>query len=289
MKLDNKSYQDELLREYLEYLENIKGYSKYTIISYKTDIQKYFEYLNKNKLNYYDIEKYIQNLSKNKYAKTTINRKIVSITNFFKWCKNRKKLNIKDIKTIKNMKTERKLPTILTSNYINKLLDTIPTSTTKEVRDRSIIEILYSSGLRVSEITNLKLNDVKQNKSIKVLGKGNKVRILPMTDKAYNLLQLWINTHRDDYINKYSNKYIFLGVRGKKISEREIQRIVNLRLGTFPHSIRHTFATHLLDGGADLRVVQEMLGHTDPSTTQIYTHVSKKQLKDKYKRTHPRG
>ncbi len=289
MKLDNKSYQDELLREYLEYLENIKGYSKYTIISYKTDIQKYFEYLNKNKLNYYDIEKYIQNLSKNKYAKTTINRKIVSITNFFKWCKNKKKLNIKDIKTIKNMKTERKLPTILTSNYINKLLDTIPTSTTKEVRDRSIIEILYSSGLRVSEITNLKINDVKQNKSIKVLGKGNKVRILPMTDKAYNLLQLWINTHRDDYINKYSNKYIFLGVRGKKISEREIQRIVNLRLGTFPHSIRHTFATHLLDGGADLRVVQEMLGHTDPSTTQIYTHVSKKQLKDKYKRTHPRG
>ena len=289
MKLDNKIYQDKLLSEYLEYLGNIKGYSKYTIISYKTDIQKYFEYLNKNKLNYYDIEKYIQNLSKNKYAKTTINRKIVSITNFFKWCKNKKKLNIKDIKTVKNMKTERKLPTILTSNYINKLLDTIPTSTTKEVRDRSIIEILYSSGLRVSEITNLKINDVKQNKSIKVLGKGNKVRILPMTDKAYNLLQLWINTHRDDYINKYSNKYIFLGVRGKKISEREIQRIVNLRLGTFPHSIRHTFATHLLDGGADLRVVQEMLGHTDPSTTQIYTHVSKKQLKDKYKRTHPRG
>ena len=289
MKLDNKIYQDKLLNEYLEYLGNIKGYSKYTLISYKTDIQKYFEYLNKNKLNYYDIEKYIQNLSKKKYAKTTINRKIVSITNFFKWCKNKKNLNLKDIKTIKNMKTERKLPTILTSNYINKLLDTIPTSTTKEVRDRSIIEILYSSGLRVSELTNLKLNDIKQNKSIKVLGKGNKVRILPMTDNAFNFLQLWINSHREDYINNYSDKYIFLGVRGKKISEREIQRIVNLRLGTFPHSIRHTFATHLLDGGADLRVVQEMLGHTDPSTTQIYTHVSKKQLKDKYKRTHPRG
>ena len=289
MKLDNKIYQDKLLNEYLEYLGNIKGYSKYTLISYKTDIQKYFEYLNKYKLNYYDIEKYIQNLSKKKYAKTTINRKIVSITNFFKWCKNKKNLNLKDIKTIKNMKTERKLPTILTSNYINKFLDTIPTSTTKEVRDRSIIEILYSSGLRVSELTNLKLNDIKQNKSIKVLGKGNKVRILPMTDNAFNFLQLWINSHREDYINNYSDKYIFLGVRGKKISEREIQRIVNLRLGTFPHSIRHTFATHLLDGGADLRVVQEMLGHTDPSTTQIYTHVSKKQLKDKYKRTHPRG
>ena len=289
MKLDNKSFQKELINEYLDYLEKIKGYSKYTIISYKTDIQKYFDYINKNNIKYYDIEKYIQNLSKNKYAKTTINRKIVSISTFFKWCKNKKNLNLKDIKRIKNMKTEKKLPTILTSNYINELLDTIPTSSTKEVRDRSIIEILYSSGLRVSELTNLKINDIKDNKSIKVLGKGNKIRILPITDTAYNLLKLWITTHRNEYKNKYSENYIFLGVRGKKISEREIQRIVNLRLGTFPHSIRHTFATHLLDGGADLRVVQEMLGHTDPSTTQIYTHVSKKQLKAKYKRTHPRG
>ncbi len=289
MKLDNKGYQKELINEYLDYLEKIKGYSKYTIISYKTDIQKYFDYLNKNNVKYYDFEKYIQKLSKNKYAKTTINRKIVSISTFFKWCKNNKNLDLKDIKRIKNMKTEKKLPTILTSNYINKLLDTIPTSSTKEVRDRSIIEILYSSGLRVSELTNLKINDIKDNKSIKVLGKGNKIRILPMTDTAYNLLQLWLTIHRNEYKNKYSENYIFLGVRGKKISEREIQRIVNLRLGTFPHSIRHTFATHLLDGGADLRVVQEMLGHTDPSTTQIYTHVSKKQLKAKYKRTHPRG
>ena len=198
-------------------------------------------------------------------------------------------LTIFDQKQIKNIKTERKLPTILTSNYINNLLDTIPTSTSKEIRDRTIIEILYSSGLRVSELTNLKVNDFKNNKSLKVLGKGNKVRILPMTDKSFNYMNLWISKYRSEYKNEKSGNYIFLGVRGGKISDREIQRIVNLRLGTFPHSIRHTFATHLLDGGADLRVVQEMLGHTDPSTTQIYTHVSKKQLKEKYKRTHPRG
>ena len=289
MKLDNKSYQLKIIDEYIEYLEKIKGYSKNTITSYKTDIKKYFEYINKNNKNYYEIEKYIQSLSKSKYAKSTINRKIVSISSFFNWCINQKKLNLKDIKQIKNLKTERKLPTILTSNYINRLLDTIPTSTPKEIRDRTIIEILYSSGLRVSELTNLKLNDFKNNRSLKVLGKGNKARLLPMTDKSFKYMNLWISKCRRDYINEKSSNYIFLGVRGGKISEREIQRIVNLRLGTFPHSIRHTFATHLLDGGADLRVVQEMLGHSDPSTTQIYTHVSKKQLKDKYKRTHPRG
>ena len=289
MKLDNKSYQLKIIDEYIEYLEKIKGYSKNTITSYKTDIKKYFEYINTKNKKYYEIEKYVQSLSKSKYAKSTVNRKIVSISSFFNWCVNQKKLNIKDIKQIKNIKTERKLPTILTSNYINNLLDTIPTSTSKEIRDRTIIEILYSSGLRVSELTNLKVNDFKNNKSLKVLGKGNKVRILPMTDKSFNYMNLWISKYRSEYKNEKSGNYIFLGVRGGKISDREIQRIVNLRLGTFPHSIRHTFATHLLDGGADLRVVQEMLGHTDPSTTQIYTHVSKKQLKEKYKRTHPRG
>ena len=289
MKLDNLNNQLKIIDEYIEYLEKIKGYSKNTIISYKTDIKKYFEYINKYNKNYDEIEKYIQSLSKSKYAKSTVNRKIVSISSFFNWCINQKKLNIKDIKQIKNIKTERKLPTILTSNYINNLLDTIPTSTSKEIRDRTIIEILYSSGLRVSELTNLKVNDLKNNKSLKVLGKGNKTRILPMTDKSYNYINLWISNYRSEYKNEKSGNYIFLGVRGGKISDREIQRIVNLRLGTFPHSIRHTFATHLLDGGADLRVVQEMLGHTDPSTTQIYTHVSKKQLKEKYKRTHPRG
>ena len=289
MKLDNLNNQLKIIDEYIEYLEKIKGYSKNTITSYKTDIKKYFEYINKHNKNYDEIEKYIQSLSKNKYAKSTVNRKIVSISSFFNWCINQKKLNIKDIKQIKNIKTERKLPTILTSNYINNLLDTIPTSTSKEIRDRTIIEILYSSGLRVSELTNLKVNDLKNNKSLKVLGKGNKTRILPMTDKSYNYMNLWLSKYRSEYKNEKSGNYIFLGVRGGKISDREIQRIVKLRLGTFPHSIRHTFATHLLDGGADLRVVQEMLGHTDPSTTQIYTHVSKKQLKEKYKRTHPRG
>ena len=149
--------------------------------------------------------------------------------------------------------------------------------------------MLYSSGLRVSEVVNLKLNDMKDNKSLRVVGKGRKVRILPVTDQAYNIINLWKKNFRKNFLNDHDNNYLFLGVRGKQLSDREVRRIVKSSTGTFPHNLRHTFATHILDGGADLRVVQELLGHSDPTTTQLYTHVSKKQLQEKYKRPHPRG
>ena len=148
---------------------------------------------------------------------------------------------------------------------------------------------MYSSGLRVSEVSNLNLKDIKKDKSIKVLGKGNKERVLPITNRAYEFINKYIEHSRNSFVNEKSYSYLFLGVRGGQLSDREIRRIVKLRVGTFPHSLRHTFATHLLDGGADLRIVQELLGHNDPSTTQIYTHVSKKQMKKKYKQSHPRG
>ena len=238
---------------------------------------------------YYETEEYIKYLNKNKYAKSSINRKIASINKFYEWCQERNYLEETKYKKIKYIKQEKKLPDILTSNYINKLLNSLPTENPKNLRDRTIIELLYSSGLRVSELTNLRINDIKNNGSIKVLGKGNKTRILPMTNEAYKLIDSWITNSRSFYENEKSSDYLFIGVRGSKISAREVQRIVRSKLGTFPHSIRHSFATHLLDGGADLRVVQEMLGHSDPSTTQIYTHVSKKKLKEKHKRTHPRG
>ena len=286
MKLNNTTDQTILLNEYLSVIKNLKNYSKHTVTAYKTDIDQFYKFINTSGTT--NPEKFLQNLSRNNYSKTTLNRKIASVTAFLNWCSKTKQINVPDTSNFKALKTEKKLPNIMTSNYINTLLNEIPTSTTKEIRDRAIIEILYSSGLRVSEISNLKLNDIKKDLSLRVLGKGNKTRILPMTKQAYKYYELWLNNRV--YISKSdSGDFLFLGIHGNKISDREIRRIVKLRLGTFPHSIRHTFATHLLDGGADLRVVQELLGHTDPSTTQIYTHVSKKQLKEKYKRTHPRG
>ena len=286
MKLNNITDQNILLNEYLSVITNLKNYSKHTVTAYKTDIDQFYKFINTSGTT--NPEKFLQNLSRNNYSKTTLNRKIASVTAFLNWCSKTKQINVPDTSNLKALKTEKKLPNIMTSNYINTLLNEIPTSTTKEIRDRAIIEILYSSGLRVSEISNLKLNDIKKDLSLRVLGKGNKTRILPMTKQAYKYYELWLN-NRVNISKSDSGDFLFLGIHGNKISDREIRRIVKLRLGTFPHSIRHTFATHLLDGGADLRVVQELLGHTDPSTTQIYTHVSKKQLKEKYKRTHPRG
>ena len=193
------------------------------------------------------------------------------------------------IQNVSNLKTEKKLPNILSSTYINKLLDELPSTSSKEIRDKAILELMYSSGLRVGEVSNLKIQNFNLNKSIKVLGKGNKERVLPITSRASGAISSYLSLSRSKFKNEKSFDFMFLGIRGGQLREREIRRIVNLRVGTFPHSLRHTFATHLLEGGADLRVVQELLGHNDPKTTQIYTHVSKKQLKEKYKQSHPRG
>lgn len=285
MNLNNKNNQEEILNQYLDSLQKIKNYSPNTIKSYKNDIQ---QYLNEDII-LGEFAKYLKICSKKEYTKSTINRKITSIKTFLNWCIEKKYFDITALKSVRSLKNEKKLPNILTSNYINELLDELPIKDDKDIRDKAILELMYSSGLRVSEVSDLTLNDIKKNRSIKVIGKGNKERVLPLTSRAYEAINSYIKYSRKIFINQKSYSYIFLGVRGGKLSDREIRRIVKLRVGTFPHSLRHTFATHLLDGGADLRIVQELLGHNDPSTTQIYTHVSKKQMKKKYEQSHPRG
>ena len=285
MNLNNQSDREKILNEYLVYIKNVKNYSENTIKSYRSDIKHYFE--NSERIG--EFSSYLKILNKDRYSKTSVNRKITSIRTFLYWAIDSGYLNQNEIKNVNNLKVEKKLPNVLTSSYINKLLDGLPESTEKDLRDKAILEIMYSSGLRVSEVSNLTLNSINKNNSIKVLGKGNKERVLPMTKRAYVYIKKYIETSRPKFQNEKSKNNLFLGVRGGQLNDREIRRIVKLRCGTFPHSIRHTFATHLLEGGADLRIVQELLGHNDPSTTQIYTHVSKKQLQKKYKQSHPRG
>ena len=285
MNLNNLSDRNKVLEEYLIYINNVKNYSQNTIKSYNSDIKHYFE----NTESVGEFSNYLKHLNKNKFSKTTINRKLTSIRTFLSWAVDNKYFNQNQIKIVNNLKVEKKLPNVLTASYINRLLDSLPESSEKDIRDKAILELMYSSGLRVSEVSNLTLNSINKNNSIRVLGKGSKERVLPMTKRAYVSTKKYIETSRPKFENDKSKNYLFLGVRGGQLSDREIRRIVKFRTGTFPHSIRHTFATHLLEGGADLRIVQELLGHNDPSTTQIYTHVSKKQLQKKYKQSHPRG
>ncbi len=285
MKLDNKSNQEEILNQYLNSLEKINNYSSNTIKSYKNDITQYLNEEN----NLGEFSNFLKNCSLKNYSKSTINRKITSVRSFLIWSAENNYFERNLIKSVASLKTDKKLPNVLTANYINELLDSLPVGNNKEIRDKAILELMYSSGLRVSEVSNLKIQDIRSNKSIKVLGKGRKERILPITERAFECINNYIKVSREIFANEKSGQFLFLGIRGGKLSDREIRRIVKLRVGTFPHSLRHTFATHLLDGGADLRIVQELLGHNDPNTTQIYTHVSKKQLKKKYKQSHPRG
>ena len=285
LNLNNQSDRNKVLEEYLIYINNVKNYSQNTIKSYNSDIKHYFE----NTESVGEFSSYLKHLNKNKYSKTSINRKITSIRTFLSWAVDNNYFNQNQIKNVNNLKVEKKLPNVLTASYINRLLDSLPKSSEKDIRDKAILELMYSSGLRVSEVSNLTLNSINKNNSIRVLGKGSKERVLPMTKRAYVSTKKYIETSRPKFENDKSKNYLFLGVRGGQLSDREIRRIVKFRTGTFPHSIRHTFATHLLEGGADLRIVQELLGHNDPSTTQIYTHVSKKQLQKKYKQSHPRG
>ena len=285
MNLNNLSDRNKVLEEYLIYINNVKNYSQNTIKSYNSDIKHYFE----NTESVGEFSSYLKHLNKNKYSKTSINRKITSIRTFLSWAVDNNYFNQNQIKIVNNLKVEKKLPNVLTASYINRLLDNLPESSEKDIRDKAILELMYSSGLRVSEVSNLTLKSINKNNSIRVLGKGSKERVLPMTKRAYVSTKKYIETSRPKFENDKSKNYLFLGVRGGQLSDREIRRIVKFRTGTFPHSIRHTFATHLLEGGADLRIVQELLGHNDPSTTQIYTHVSKKQLQKKYKQSHPRG
>ena len=301
-----------MLSNYLSYLQFERRLAPNTIISYKNDLNNYIEYLtlkninNVNEITTKIVEDFIVNsinyinYSDEKIRKktSTISRLFSSIRNFHQYLCKYHAIEFNPSETLKSPKTNKKIPKILDVDEINVMLNSIDVNNRFYKRDKSIISIMYACGLRVSELINLKMNNfIIDDCIIRVFGKGNKERIIPIGEVALNDLNLYLFDIRSELSKKKkSNGYIYLNSRGAKLSRMTIWKIINInsvKAGinkkVTPHTLRHSFATHMLEGGADLRTVQALLGHSDLSTTQIYMHIDKLYLKEIHKQFHPIG
>jgi integrase/recombinase XerD len=287
----------DLFETFLSYLEFEKEFSKNTIESYKNDLEDFKEYLKIINKKPEDIDKkdafdYLIYLSRKKLKPSSLRRKISSIRSFYRFLIREELIDRDPTNDLTFPKNEKKLPQILTVEEIEKLINVIPKNSLKGKRDKAIIELLYSSGLRVSEIINLKIKDLDFNNNyLKCFGKGSKERIVPFGELAKNYIFDYLNEREK---NNIKSEYLFTTKKGEKLLRQEINNFLRvyskrakLKKKAHPHMLRHSFATHLLERGADLRSVQELLGHVDISTTQIYTHLTKEYLKEIYLNTHP--
>ena len=296
--MNDKSKEDQYLGSFFNYLVIEKGLSSNSIKAYKIDIKKFLLWLSfSNKPSFKnicesDLNEYIAYMFKNKLRSSSVNRNISSIKAFYLFLIKRKIIMISPAAEIITPKQERYLPTSMSELEVEKLLNSPKSSIRIEIRDKAMIEMLYATGMRISELVNLKLNNVDINRCVvKVLGKGSKERLIPFGENALEALNLYLNIRPSS-----NSKEVFLSNRKRRLSRVTIwQRIKtylkreNLKLSISPHTLRHAFATHLLNRGADLRSVQLLLGHSDLSTTQIYTHIAKQRLSEVLKKHHPRG
>lgn len=287
--------------KFLDYLKYERNYSNNTIIAYENNIRGFLSYCkiknvkNMNEVNYQFIRGYISYLYKQKYQAKSITRILSALRSFFKYLKREEKISTNPLDLITSPKVEKKLPKYLTINDVEKILNAPDMSNKIGIRDAFILELLYVTGIRVSELTNIKLNDISiVEKKIKIMGKGSKERIVYYGTRCQELLNKYLNI-RNDFL-KQANDYLVLSNTGKQISTREIRNIINrlkvkagIDINISPHTFRHTFATHMLNEGADLRSVQELLGHENLSTTTIYTHLTNEKLRRTYLSTHPRA
>lgn len=293
---------DKIIIKFIEYLEYEKGYSKKTLISYENDLQLFRQFLKEEKIkkleeiNYNTIRKYLSLLHEKKYTSTSISRKISTLRTFYKYLLKEKRIDKNPMTLISNPKKEKKLPNYLKYNELEKLLNSIDISKKEEIRNKLIIELLYSTGIRVSELINIKMKDIdiKENQ-ITILGKGNKERIVLFGKEAKKTLKLYISNFQEEFKGNIKEHYL-LTINNKQLTSNKVRLIVKevlrkscLNINISPHTIRHTFATHLLDNGADLKTVQELLGHENLKTTAIYTHISNEKLKQVYINAHPRS
>ena len=298
----------ELENAYSAHLLNERNLSENSIRAYIADLESLLIHINQlgvtefSQLTINHIRSWLANLQSRGAARASITRRVVSIRAFTYWGARNGWLSSDIGRDLVAPKPERHLPEVLDIERAAMALEALHLRAKEElspisIRDVAIVETLYGSGIRVSELTGLNLDDVDRDRNtLRVIGKGNKERIVPIGIPAMRAIDVWISTGRTQLANHLTEKALFLGSRGKRIDQRVVRDVVyqateavgaNKRLG--PHALRHSAATHLLEGGADLRTVQEILGHSSLSTTQIYTHVSEERIKKAYEQAHPRA
>lgn len=277
----------QTIGEYLEYLELEKGLSQNTLDAYRRDLENFADSADISDIKSVDrltINTYIRGLRENKFAPTSIIRKVASLRGFFKWASSVGIIEKNPASTLEQPKVPQRLPKVVTLKEIEDMLHNNLTPL-----QHVIMELLYSCGLRVSELVNLKLNDIDlSSKYVRCFGKGSKERIIPIGETAKQTVKEYL-PQRDLLIKKYNlnTKRLLILENGRMITRQDVYTFIHsqgklIHKNISPHTLRHSFATHLLENGADLRIVQELLGHSDVSTTQLYTHISKKRLKEVY-------
>lgn len=293
---------NEIINKFIEYLRYQRNYSTFTCNNYKKDLKEYEIFITKEKLNYKnikyeDVKNYIIYLNDNKNAKATISRKLSTLRTFYKYLVLNNITNSNPFLLVSSPKKDKKIPKFINYNNMEEILS-IPNIKTKEgQRERVIIEVLYSSGVRVSELVNIKIKDIDfKNKNILIFGKGSKERLVSFGEYALDIINLYLKEGRELLLNGVNSEYLIVGNKKEKLTTRRIEQIIDdiikktsIKLNITPHMFRHSFATHLLDNGCDLLVVQELLGHASLSSTEIYTHVSNEHLREVYLKCHPRN
>ena len=287
---------------FIEYLKYQRNYSDFTCNNYNKDLNEYNSFILSNKINYKNMDyneaiEYVIYLNKKNDAKSTISRKLSSLRTFYKYLVLNNKVESNPFLLVSSPKKEKRIPKFINYNNMEEILN-VPNIKTKEgQRERVILEVLYASGVRVSELVNIKLKDIDfSNKNILILGKGSKERLVSFGDYALEYINLYLKEGRNLLLDGVKSDYLIVGKKSEKLTTRRVEQIIDdiikrtsIKLNITPHMFRHTFATHLLDNGCDLLVVQELLGHASLSSTEIYTHVSNEHLREVYLKCHPRN
>ena len=292
---------EKQIEKYLDYLLYQKNYSKLTIDGYKDNLNIFktyidIEQISYDSITYQDIRPFFNYLNDKKYSKSSISRIVSTVRGFYKYLVKEEIVNDNPFVLVSAPKKDLKLPKFLYYDELENIFLVPDMNTPKGIRDRLILELLYATGMRVSELISIKVNDIYfNNKQIKVMGKGSKERYVFFGDYASKYLKLYIEKARNDLLKK-PNDYLLINNKGTNLGDRGIRVIIDeiikksaLDINISPHTLRHTFATHLLNEGCDILSVQELLGHSSLKATQIYTHVTDEKLKDIYLHTHPRS